>query len=96
MYKEHIRNIKLNKDESAFAQHILNKRNQYGPITEIMEMVQQANKGNLMIMKEHFYIYYFNIEEQKYTEESDNRNSMSDIIIQHQYTPTQTSQGLKV
>jgi hypothetical protein len=35
-YKEHIRKMKHNKDESAFAQHILNKRHQYGPITEIM------------------------------------------------------------
>jgi hypothetical protein len=28
-YKEHIRNIRSNKDESAFAQHILDKGHQY-------------------------------------------------------------------
>jgi hypothetical protein len=61
-----------------------------------MEMVEHANKGNLMNIKEDFYIYCFNklnkpIEEQKYTKERDNRNSMFDIIIHHQYTPTQTS-----
>jgi hypothetical protein len=41
-YKEEIRNIILNKDESAFAQHILNKRSQYGPMTVIM--VENAKK----------------------------------------------------
>jgi hypothetical protein len=66
----------------------LNKRHQYGLIIEIMVMVEHANKGNLMNIKEHFYIYYFNklnkpIEEQKYTKESDNRNSMFYIIMQH-------------
>jgi hypothetical protein len=55
-YKEHIRNIRSNKDESAFTQHILNKRHQYGPMTEIMEMVKHAKKGNLMNLKENFYI----------------------------------------
>jgi hypothetical protein len=54
-YKEHIENIKLNKGELAFAQHILNKRHQYVPMTEIMVMVEHANKGNLMNIKEHFY-----------------------------------------
>jgi hypothetical protein len=43
-YKEHIRNIRFHKDESAFTQHILNKRHQYGPMTEIMEMAEHANK----------------------------------------------------
>jgi hypothetical protein len=33
---EHIRSIRLNKDESAFATHILNKQHQYGPIPTIM------------------------------------------------------------
>jgi hypothetical protein len=43
-YKEHIRNIKHNKDESAFARYILNKCQQYGSMTEIMEMIEHAKK----------------------------------------------------
>jgi hypothetical protein len=43
-YKEHIRNVRLNKDESAFAQHILNKRHQYGPMTVTMEMIEKAKR----------------------------------------------------
>jgi hypothetical protein len=61
-----------------------------------MEMVQHAKKGNLMNIKENFDIYHFNklnklIEEQKLIKESGNQNSMFDIKIKHQYTPTQTS-----
>jgi hypothetical protein len=44
-YKEHIGNICYNKDESAFAQHILSKQHQYGPMTAIMEMVEHAKKN---------------------------------------------------
>jgi hypothetical protein len=62
-------------------------------------MVEQTNKGNLMNIKDNFYIYYFNklnksIEEQKHTKENDIRNSRFDIIT-HQYTPIQTSYGLR-
>jgi hypothetical protein len=59
-YKEHIRNIRFNKDESAFAQHILNKQHQVGPMTTIMEMVEYAKKGNIMNIKENFHIYHLN------------------------------------
>jgi uncharacterized FlaG/YvyC family protein len=43
-YNEHIRNIRLNKDESAYATHILNNRDQYGPISTIMEIIERAKK----------------------------------------------------
>jgi uroporphyrinogen-III decarboxylase len=35
---------KNNKDELAFAQHILNTGHQYGPMEQIMEMVEGAKK----------------------------------------------------
>jgi hypothetical protein len=40
--KEHIRNIRFNKDESAYGQHILNQGHQYGPIEQIMQIIEQA------------------------------------------------------
>ncbi|PNF21348.1 hypothetical protein B7P43_G18100 [Cryptotermes secundus] len=98
-YTEHIRNIRLNKDESAFAQRILNNLHQYGPMAVIMEMIEKAKKGGIMNIKEDFYIYQFNkfnklIEEQKYKRESNSlrSTSMFDLIIHHQNTPTLTSQ----
>jgi hypothetical protein len=81
-YKEHIRNIHFNKDESAFAQHIPNKQHQYGPMTAIVEMVEYAKKGNLMNIKENFHIYHLNktsklIEGQKPNKESHIRTRYS-------------------
>jgi hypothetical protein len=58
-YKEHIRNIRFNNEESAFAQHILGNGHQYGPMEQIMEMIKYAEKGNSMNIKEIYYIYHF-------------------------------------
>jgi hypothetical protein len=83
-YKEHIRSIRFNKDESPFAQHILNKQHQYGPMT-IMEMVERAKKGSIMNIKENFHIYHLNktnmlIEEQKDNKDNHIQNEMFDVI----------------
>jgi hypothetical protein len=48
-------------------------------------------------IKENYYIYQFNhfnklIQEQKYTKERDNQNSLFDIAVRYQHTPTSTSQ----
>jgi hypothetical protein len=56
-FKEHIRNIRFNKEESAYAQHILNQGHQYGPMEQIMDIAEQVQKGNLMNIKENYYIY---------------------------------------
>ena len=66
-------------------------------MTVIMEMIEKANKGGIMNIKEDFHIYRFNkfnklIEEQKHTKESNSQCNMFDLIIQHQNTPTSTSQ----
>jgi hypothetical protein len=100
-YKEHIRNIRFNKEESAFAQHILGPGHQYGPMEHIVEMIVYARKGNMIHIKENDYIYQFKhlnelIEEQKNIKENDNRNSMFDVVIRHEYTPTRAPQGTRV
>jgi hypothetical protein len=58
-YKEHIRSIQNNKEDSAFAQHVLNT-GQYGPMEQIVEMIERARKGRTMNIKENFHIYLFN------------------------------------
>jgi hypothetical protein len=98
---KNIRNIRFNKEESAFAQHILGKGHQYGPMEQIMEMTGCARKGNIMNIKENCYIYQFKqlnelIEEQKGIKENDNQKSMFDIVIGHVYTPTRAPQGTRV
>jgi hypothetical protein len=71
--KEHIRNIRFNKDESAYAQHILNRRHQYGPIEQEMETVEQARNGGLMNVKENYYIYEFERRKELIEEQQKNK-----------------------
>jgi hypothetical protein len=89
-FREHIRNIRSKKNESAFAQHILNQSHQYGPMEQIMNLVEHARKGNVMNIKEDYYIYKFKqlnelIEEQKITKDNDNQNNLFDIALRHEY-----------
>jgi hypothetical protein len=80
-YRDHIRNIRFHKEGSAFVQHILGKGHQYGPMKQIMKRVKYARKGNIMNIKENYYIYQFKqfnelIEEQKSIKENNSQNSM--------------------
>jgi hypothetical protein len=68
---------------------------------QIMEMIKYARKGNIMNIKENYYIYQFEklnelIEEQKSIKENNNENSIFDILIGHAYTPTRAPQGTRV
>jgi hypothetical protein len=59
-----------------------------------MEMTEYARKGNIMNIKENYYIYQFKqlnelIEEQKSIKENDNQNSMFDNVIRHENTRPQ-------
>jgi hypothetical protein len=59
---------------------------QYGPMEQIMEMVEGAKKGRMINIKENYYIYHFNhvnklIQAQKHTKESNNRNSLFNIAV---------------
>jgi hypothetical protein len=58
-YKEHIRNKGFNKEDSAFAPHILGISHQYVPMEQIMEMFECVRKDNVMNIKENYYIYQF-------------------------------------
>ncbi|XP_023725557.1 uncharacterized protein LOC111874349 [Cryptotermes secundus] len=95
-YNEHIRSIRFNKNDSAYAQHILNRQHQYGPISQIMELIEVARKGKLMNIKEEYQIYRHYrenklIDEQKQAKEINNQNSMFDLITTCINTPTTTS-----
>jgi hypothetical protein len=38
----------------AFAQHILGRGHQYGPVEQIMEMIEYSRKGSIMNIKENY------------------------------------------
>jgi hypothetical protein len=63
-----------------------------------MELIKYASKGNIMNIKENYYIYKFKqlkelTEEQKNKKDNDNQNSMFDIVLRHEYMSIRTSQG---
>ena len=55
-YKEHIRYIKNNNEQSAFATHILCNRHEFGPIDKTMKLLHKASKGKRMNVLENYYI----------------------------------------
>ena len=55
-YKEHIRYIRTNNPQSAYALHILDNRHEYGEQKRIMELVKACRKGKLMNCWESLYI----------------------------------------
>jgi hypothetical protein len=66
-----------------------------------MEMIEYARKCNIMNIKENYYIYQFKqlnelTEKQKSIKENNNQNSMFDIVIRYEYTPTGASQETRV
>jgi hypothetical protein len=68
---------------------------------QIMELIEYTRKGNIMNIKENYCVYKFKqfeklIEEQNSTKDNDNQNSMFDIALRHECTPTKPSQGTRI
>ena len=55
-YQEHIRYIKNNEPQSAYALHILNNKHEYGPIKDTMTLMKHIDKTTLLIPYEQLYI----------------------------------------
>jgi hypothetical protein len=58
-FNEHIRYIRNNNPESAFAQHILNTGHNIGPSSQTLQLLKQCPKGKIMNCWEKFYIQQF-------------------------------------
>jgi len=54
-YKEHIRYIKYNNPQSAYAAHILQNRHEYGPQEETLQLLKHCHKGTRMTCWENLY-----------------------------------------
>jgi hypothetical protein len=55
-YSEHARHIRSNNPQSAYAQHILQQRHEYGPMQETMTLIHRTNKGRRMDTMEQLLI----------------------------------------
>ena len=58
-YNEHIRYIKSNNPQSAYAQHILNNRHEYGTMNNLMTLLKPIHNQHLLTTYEQFYIHAF-------------------------------------
>ena len=58
-YNEHIRYIKNNNLQLAYAQHILNNRHEYGTIDNIMTVLKPIHNQHLLTTYQQFFIHSF-------------------------------------
>jgi hypothetical protein len=84
-YKEHIRSIRYNREDSGYATHILNNIHRYGKIEDIMERIDQAKKWRIMTIKENLHIYIHKKQNQLIEEQresiDDYTNNLFDIAM---------------
>jgi hypothetical protein len=55
-YEGHTNDIRLNKDKSKYAVHILQVNHEHGPIDKTIEILIVANKGKCLYILERFYL----------------------------------------
>jgi hypothetical protein len=58
-YREHIRYIRNNNPQSAYAQHILQNLHEYGSITDTMSLLKPIHKMSMLIPSEQLFIQTF-------------------------------------
>jgi len=58
-HKEHVRHIKTNNPQSAYALHILQNRHGYGPIVDTLQLLKTCPKGTHMNCWEALYMPVF-------------------------------------
>ena len=90
-HKEHIRYIKENQTQSAYATHILSNNHEYGRITGTIKLLNICNKSTTMncwkvLLIQHYKSTNILIEEQQVPEQ----NSMFKLA---RLTTEQTEQG---
>jgi hypothetical protein len=56
-YKEHIRDIRNNKTNTGYANHILKAKHTYGPLEDTLQVLHIQNKGPHLNTLERFHIY---------------------------------------
>jgi phosphoribulokinase len=68
-YQEHIRYVRHNEPQSAYAQHILNNKYEYGPINNTMTWLKHINKTSLLLPYEQLHIQTHHQHKQRISEQ---------------------------
>jgi hypothetical protein len=69
-YQEHIGYVRNNNPQSAYAQHILNNKHEYGPIDNTMSLLKQINNTSMLLPYEQLYIQTLQHHKQLILEQS--------------------------
>jgi len=69
-YNEHIRYVKNNNPQSAYAQYILNNRHKFGTIESTMTLLKPLHRQHLLTTHEQFYIHSFHKNGKLFSEQS--------------------------
>jgi hypothetical protein len=56
-YKEHIYDIRSNNSNTGYASHILNTDHTYGPMDDIMEIMETGKKGKYLNTLKKYHIH---------------------------------------
>jgi len=56
-FQEHLKDFKYGNNKSKFAQHLLENKQAFSPMEDIMGIVHITNKGKMMDTLERYYIY---------------------------------------
>jgi len=81
-YNEHIRYIKSNNPQSAYAQHILNNRHDYGTIDNLMTLLKPIHNQHLLTTYEQCFIHSFHKHGNLISEQSPGSpNPLFDLAI---------------
>ena len=93
-YKEHIRYIRTNNPQSAYATHILQNKHEFGPKEEILQLLKTCTKGGRMNCWEALFIQEHHRKGTLITEQQlFEHNPLYDLI---QETDTKTSSDSSV
>ena len=87
-FQEHTRYIRHNNPQSAYAQHILHNRHEYGPIDHTMTILKPLNDTSLLTPYEQYYIQTLHQEGQLIPEQfAGGKNPLLQLAIDPAYTP---------
>jgi hypothetical protein len=90
-YQEHIRYIRNNDPQSAFAQHILNNQHEYGTIADIMKLLKPTKNNSMLIPYKSFFIQAHHQHEQLIAEQNPSeRNPLFQLGIETTQTHVTT------
>jgi hypothetical protein len=90
--REHIRYIKNNEPQSAYAQHILHNIHEYGTPTETMTLLKPIRYTTMLIPYEQLLIQAFNQNGNLVPEQQSNEpNPLFQLIIDRMSPPPQTN-----